>query len=451
MLKKTKYSFGDRIVGFQSIPGTNRWILFAVVFLAMSFNFILCFLNTNVVPITKFYVQLSEFFIISSALIISFRSIRLHEFIFIAAISLYSIITILIRADLSMDGLIEIQPIRDMTIPVAFYFLGTRARSPRDADIILTLLAIIVVIGIVFEYFFLDTYVRFFNIILYYFARGSVSISTMAYVPSDLYVSGIRPEGRSLLPFLGDHRVSSIFLEPVSPGNFAVILFYWAIVRSNSKSRINYLLFVMSLFITVMSDNRFGLIMCGLGICVSILTTVVPRVFVFSGLMILPFALIGFLTEMANTYAGINIDNTFLGRAVGSGEALMSINFLTWLGLQSPAEGVNAYDSGYVYTFGIIGITGFSVLWWILLTMNGRDRQFFSFRILSALYLAFILCVSYSPYTIKTASVLWFLIGALAHRSKAQLSGYSTSATLLPALVPKLQSDEPLGRKIGSQ
>jgi putative polymerase len=52
----------------------------------------------------------------------------------------------------------------------------------------------------------------------------------------------MRPEGfnggRNLLPFLGNHRVSSIFLEPASAGNFGIIVFMWALVRSLMERRI---------------------------------------------------------------------------------------------------------------------------------------------------------------------------------------------------------------------
>ena len=46
-----------------------------------------------------------------------------------------------------------------------------------------------------------------------------------------LFISGMRYEGRTLLPFLGEHRVSSIFLEPVSVGNFGAICFAWVTLR----------------------------------------------------------------------------------------------------------------------------------------------------------------------------------------------------------------------------
>ena len=91
MSTRMNYTRSGHTIGSQSIPGTNRWVLFTVIFLAMSFNFILCFLNTNGILITKLYVELCEVFIVSSAFIISFRYIRVREYLFLAAVSVYSI------------------------------------------------------------------------------------------------------------------------------------------------------------------------------------------------------------------------------------------------------------------------------------------------------------------------------------------------------------------------
>ena len=45
----------------------------------------------------------------------------------------------------------------------------------------------------------------------------------------------MRYEGRTLLPWLGEHRVSSVFLEPVSVGNFGAICFSWIVLRNWSR------------------------------------------------------------------------------------------------------------------------------------------------------------------------------------------------------------------------
>jgi putative polymerase len=114
------------------------------------------------------------------------------------------------------------------------------------------------------------------------------------------------------------------------------------------------------------------------------------------------------------------------------------MDFLNWLGFHGPKNVTSSFDSGYTYAVGIIGITGFSVLWLTFLTIKAPGPQFFLFRTLSAFYLALILCVSYSPFTIKTAALLWFLLGALAPRNTAQLSEQSRSTNLRPPLGYKI-------------
>src|SRR5262249_34533608 len=151
------------------------------------------------------------------------------------------------------------------------------------------------------EYFFLETYLHYFNIISYYISRGSVNSDEIEWLSTTLFVSGIRPEGRSLLPFLGDHRVSSIFLEPVSPGNFAVTLFFWALVRSFHEKKIYYGIFFMAIFLTVMADNRFGAYLCVAALAASFL----PNRILTGGLTFAPFVLVVLLFGIGLMFADV--------------------------------------------------------------------------------------------------------------------------------------------------
>ena len=89
-----------------------------------------------------------------------------------------------------------------------------------------------------FEYFFLDTYLKVFSITDYYVARGTLDAADPSLQwANGLMMSGMRPpdQGRELLPFLGDHRVSSLFLEPIGLGNFGCLVVFWAIARSKME------------------------------------------------------------------------------------------------------------------------------------------------------------------------------------------------------------------------
>ena len=72
-------------------------------------------------------------------------------------------------------------------------------------------------------------------------------------------VSGFRPadQGRTLLSFLGDHRVSSLFLEPSSLGNFGALVTLWAVVRSRMEGRLYLWCVLGGLALLILSDTRF--------------------------------------------------------------------------------------------------------------------------------------------------------------------------------------------------
>ena len=81
----------------------------------------------------------------------------------------------------------------------------------------------IILVFALFEYFYLDAYLKVFSVTEYYVARGTLdALDPSLQWAHGLMLSGMRPpeQGRELLPFLGDHRVSSLFLEPIGLGQF---------------------------------------------------------------------------------------------------------------------------------------------------------------------------------------------------------------------------------------
>jgi putative polymerase len=63
---------------------------------------------------------------------------------------------------------------------------------------------------------------------------------------------------------------------------------------------------------------------------------------------------------------------------------------------------------------GGFGIVGCTVFWAMFLSVKGYGRPFYLFRDLAGAYFALLLCISNSPFTIKTGAVLWFLAGVLS-------------------------------------
>ena len=106
--------------------------------------------------------------------------------------------------------------------------------------------------------------------IRYYVARGTTDPQVAAdgalvirgTDTAGLYVNGTRFQERTLLPFLGSHRVSGIFLEPVSVGNFGAIAFAWVLLRDRGRIWPLVAKTLAIVIILVLADARFGFFFC---------------------------------------------------------------------------------------------------------------------------------------------------------------------------------------------
>jgi putative polymerase len=120
--------------------------------------------------------------------------------------------------------------------------------------------------------------------------------------------------------------------------------------------------------------------------------------------------------------------NGFVSRLILSGHFIAALDLQNWFGVLTPD--FQPFDSGYAYSFIGFGIVGAAMLWAVFWMIGGRGWQFQTYKNLVGAYYGVLLCVSNSPYTIKTASLLWFLLGAL-------------SAARDPALVVRRRSPYP--------
>jgi putative polymerase len=394
------------------VPRRSFWLQPPVVAVigATAFNFVLCLVNTNVSSVGSAAAIACELMIISTVLLYTYRRLTYTQLLVICGAVFY--LVVLAAGRLLLSGGADVKPIRDLLIPISFFILGTSTPDLRMADRIVRVVALLVVAVGLFEYFLPDVFTRFCNIASFYVERGTMDLS-QAQQSSSLFVSGMRPEGagggRNLLPFLGNHRVSSIFLEPVSAGNFGIIVFLWALIRSQMERRLFWGLFAAAAFAIVMSDSRFGAYFCAICLVLSLVPSAIRLVMVAVA-PLLGLLSIVFLPDILAQHFGV--DNGFIGRIIMSGEILSRFDALNWFGLRAP-EFMMA-DSGYAYTVASIGVIGMAIFWIMLLSTEGHSRLFYSFRDLAAAYVAFLLCISNSPYTIKTGALLWFLAGVLS-------------------------------------
>ena len=95
-----------------------------------------------------------------------------------------------------------------------------------------------------------------------------------------------------------------------------------------------------------------------------------------------------------------------------------SFDLFNWIGVvDSPLQ---TFDAGYGYLFSEVGLVGVLALWWCFMSLSGENPYFHALRNAAGAYFATLFLISQSQMTIKTASLLWLLLGAT---SVARMSG----------------------------
>jgi putative polymerase len=400
-----------------------KWVAIALVIGAITFNAVLCLINTSIAPIHNSYVVGSEVVIVAFALLACRRTIEPKYVLFIGAVILYTALLALLRSGITPGQGFNLKISRDFLIPIIFLLLGKAINDIKVADYTVYVATALILAFALFEFFDLDAYLRVFRVTEYYVARGTLDAADSALQwASGLMVSGMRPpeQGRNLLPILGNHRVSSLFLEPIGLGNFGCLVALWAIARSKMERQVRVWSLVAGIALIILSDGRFSASFLGVGILILLIS---PRV-TTPVVLAMPFVLIfGLWLAAASSppsawpfHQGLSLQE----RLLYSGRVLLDFDVLNWLGIEA-SRGPTA-DAGYAYVISSVGLIGFTAFWFWLVSIGGRSSTFSAFRNASAAYYAALLCISTSQFTIKTAAFQWFLMGALSVASDSARS-----------------------------
>ena len=374
-----------------------------IVIGSVVYQALLALMHTHFFRASSLAVAAAEFLIYLACVLVLAKRIRLESVTIVALVLAYLFLLSIFRNALEFKGF------RDVMIPLLFYWLGRHVADIGYADRILKVLVGVVLAVGFFEFFFLDQFTRLLNIFSYYVSTGTVTITTNFITDSALNLNGLRPEGigRTIFPaLLGSHRVSSVFLEPVSLGNFAVIVAAWGL----SKPRAEYkqmLFFVLSAAILIaLSDSRYGLIV----VTSLIAMRIAVRGRLNVAVIILPFVAVVVLVLIGLFFEGGLADN-IMGRLSWTGNTLLAFNVEKILGIQG--FNIPYGDMGYAYLLSRWGVLLCIVLWAALWLVKMTDERGERFRTYAALYISLILTVSgTSFFALKTAGLLWFLMGS---------------------------------------
>ena len=357
-----------------------------LVLFAVLFNAGLAIISAHVTPISANAVIGMEVSIVVTAhaiILWHYRPQMLPWYGMILVIVLFSLERSLVIGQLNPKFM------RDVLLIPTFVLLGMTT-PPRRLTTLIVVLHFIVVGSVLFEAYFTQAYSDLFDVRQYYIATRGAKDADFWNRSSDLFVSATRP-GDRFFSFIDLHRTSSVFLEPVSLGNYVLIVnaFLCANYRQLSLKVLTFLL-VGNFIALVGCDGRLATVSSMIVVLFTLVATRLPRQ---SALLYLPATLIGAVLLVALLQLN-SMDDNFPGRVAYGVELLTRFDIWEWIG-NSDRLIIPASDSGIAYTITTQSIFGL-IAFWVFLVLNAAERTPEQIKYLHALclYIALTLLVS---------------------------------------------------------
>lgn len=382
------------------------WLMLA----ALTFNPALAFINGNVRPLTPGVVIAFEGALTLGCLLVALLHQR-REMNLPMAFIVWLFLFMILRSAV-VDPTTSVKYFRDLLIAPTFFMLGLCTDRRYLTRYVLIGHTIVFLVGAL-EAFRTDLYSSLFHVKDYFIATRGLSEADFWNTDSDLFISATRPNARFLSiadAVMANHRVSSVFLEPVSLGTYCIIIsaYLFALWRSLGWKSRAYLL-LSNLFLIVACDGRLAFVtfFATLFVCVfwRRWSRYLPALYL-PGILIAAFAFV----HIADPARG---NDDFVGRIAWTTDLLESYDITEFLGM-SDAFIDKAVDSGIGYIITTQSIAGL-VLFWILCSCCSRyeTREQICYNHALCLYVCFNSLVSYGFLTIKTAALLWLVKGIL--------------------------------------
>jgi len=387
-----------------------------ILICAVSFNAILAVINGHVITLARGHVIMAEVAVYAGAfaIIVSRADCRMLPWL------LLIFFIVLMGMFVSVgNGEFNAKYVRDVLVIPVFIMLGMTYQANTFSRSFLVLHTIIFLVAVL-EIVSPDTYATIFKILDYYINTRDFTANSFWNTESTLFVSATRP-GERFFGFVDWHRASSIFLEPVSLGNYCVIaaILIVACWRELGMAARFYLI-GSTLFLLVACDGRLASVSIVIVLLsVIVLHNVSSRVSTFY-LPVIVLLSAGYV-RLTHNYGGY--DN-FVGRVAGTINALSQLDLFELMGLNARAA-ENAADYGIVYFILSQSLIGVVVIWLtVCLLAPGRTSTSRAYVHAIAIFIPLNLMVSYSFFSIKVASLIWFLYGYLSARDFAYETEY---------------------------
>lgn len=401
--------------------------ILAVGVLSMTYNAILAFINHNIMPLTPTPVVLCELLLLAYSFgFILKKGIFEEDAMPMGYLLLTIALTVYVMA-INRAGYID--HLRNVLILVAFVIMG-RWTNERTLKLVFRLCCLSVLIVLLIEIVSTPEYVALFHPAEYF--QNTRGVPPATYSNVGLFRGALGFEGRFSFGLI-DHRSSSIFLEQVSLANCCGVLVIYLISFANRLNLFDRAtLFSTIILILVTNDTRTMLIFTIISFGGYFIYPRIPKILDF--LMMPMIILVGFIIN--GLKPNVTGDN-FVGRINVTVGHMLDMDLPAAIGLSLDQTQLFV-DSGYVFI--VYGATIFGLLlFWLFVSFYPAGETANQKRLAHALSLFMFLNLmigSTAIFSMKTAGIVWLLVGFLKFNEGRLAEKAGTSADTETAEAP---------------
>ncbi|NCC22333.1 MAG: hypothetical protein EOM26_07710 [Alphaproteobacteria bacterium] len=381
-----------------------------IVMAGVLYNAALAVVNGHVTALSGMHVVAAEGLIAMAGLgliVLNYRSLRNLR---AAALFLFASLMLFLWVSF-VNETIDPKFFRDFLLIVIFFLLGGLIEREHIVSTF-RWLAVVTFGFLILEAFFTDMYADFFLPASYY--ENTRGIEPLG--DDELFRNSLSFEGRITFGLFDMHRLSSLFLEPLSLANFALVtallmVTFWKDLRWYDRILLA-LFIVMTIFGTNSRTAASLLPLFALGY---FLFPLAPR---FSNLAYMPLILaISILAFHDPSHTGILQEDNLKERIAHNAWFMTEMEFPALYGAQLD-RWTTALDSGYAYVIFTQTIFGFLALWlFVSLAVPQNSKPGKRLAHGMTIFMFSGLVAGAAVFTIKVAAPLWLLAGWLSqHR-----------------------------------
>jgi putative polymerase len=384
-----------------------------ILFSATLFNAVLAFVNAHVFAMGYVHVAVAQMLLTVASLLVVLYARPQGSTGWLIGVAAATGGFLLLSV---MRGHLEPKYLADMLTILLFVMLGMAMRGSTLVRVILIVQGLLVAVAI-WELISPGGFGDVFRVRDYYVNTRGFSDDSFWSEYETLFLAAERPTGRLIGSGLSLHRASSLFLEPVSLGNWTIVVtLAIAALKDHLRPRQIALLVAGNMILLFACDGRLAI---AINLILLAAWPVLPRLPRWLVPLFLPLL---FLALLAAWTTGLLAEqgDTLVGRFHYGFNYLLTLNAGDLLGL-NVTGGTVAADSGWAYLVLTQSIFGLAAIW-LALTLHTAPGTVSERRFVAgmAIFIALSLPVSYSIFSIKTAAVLWALYGYLLAQAAAR-------------------------------